>query len=111
MYKLLLPFIFLACCSNNDKMIRSSYIDMDIQNYELTVTNTSVDPVFVYVILEQNQTATIPPENTMYFKQKSFTIDINTTKKFRFNNFIKVRFLRTCLIIKNNLDFCKNESY
>jgi hypothetical protein len=103
-------FVFLAACAE-DTTIRSSYVDVRTYSSNLTVTNTAKDPVFVFVILEEKQTATIPAETIYHYKQKSFTLNTNTTKMFKFTNDIKLKYLRTCLIIKGKLEYCRSESF
>jgi hypothetical protein len=77
----------------------------------MTVTNVFVDPVYVFIILEEDNTTTIPPSKRSTYRKMSFNISRNATKKFKFSKVVKVRYLRTCLIVDSSLKFCRNDSF
>ena len=109
---LIVPLIalFLNCGVEKNK-VNSRYLSIDTFHNELVVTNVTKDEVFVFAILQETLSSTIPPEITHRYIQKSFTINVNTTKKFKFPNPVSLKFLRTCLIIKSKLGFCLSERF
>ena len=107
--KKLIIVLLLAGCSG--KHIDNPYLDITLKSNEISFRNTSVDPVFTFIIIDERVVHNRAVMEYTRYVQKSFTLKIGETKKVTFKGRIEVRFIRTCLIVQSRLDYCVQKEY